>query len=551
MRTVPFKESLTIEFKSDKKRYSDTLLVEEIVGMANTKGGELYLGVEDNGEITGLHKEHRDVNGLRALIANMTVPSLNGLRAEILFEEEKEVLKIEIPMSRTIVATSSGKILRRRLKADGSPENIPMYPYEINTRLSELSLLDFSAQILVGAEYKDLDPNERIRLKKIIELRHGDSTLLELSDEELDKALQFVKEENGRMLPTITGMLLIGKEERLRELMPTAKSIFQVLDGTAIRKNEEYSKPLLETFEIFEESFKVWNPESEIEAGLFRMPIPEFSYNAFREALVNAFCHRDYSMIGSVRLAITDEGMTISNPGGFIEGVNFKNLLTVEPHGRNQTLANALKRIGLAERTGRGIDRIFEGSIVYGRPWPDYSESTSTTVKVFIQRAKPDIPFIKMIYDAGNKNGKSLSINSLMILSLIKFEHKVDLHRIMEKINLSDSRAKAAIYKLIEEGLIEETGGAKNKNYILSRNVYKENDNVIGYVRQTGIDLIRNEEMILKLAEQNIKGISREDVVQLLNITSDKAYRILKKMVDENKLQRIGNNRGARFIIKK
>lgn len=550
MRTVPFKEDLTVEFKSDRKRYSDTLLIEEIVGMANTKGGELYLGVEDNGEITGLHKDHEDLNGLRALVANMTVPSLS-IRAEILFEEDKKILKIEIPMSKSITATSSGKILRRRLKADGSPENIPMYPYEINTRLSELSLLDFSAQTLVGAEYEDLDPNERIRLRKIIELRHGDSTLLELNDEELDKALQLIKEENGKIIPTITGMILIGKEEKLKKLMPTAKAVFQVLDGTYVRKNEEFSKPLLETFEIFEENFKAWNPEMEIENGLFRIPVPEFSYNAFREALVNAFCHRDYSMIGSVRLAITDEGMTISNPGGFIEGVNLKNLLTVEPHGRNQTLANALKRIGLAERTGRGIDRIFEGSIVYGRPWPDYSESTSTVVKVFIQRAKPDIPFIKMIYEAGNRKGKSLSINSLMILSLIKFEHKVDLHRIMEKINLSDSRAKAAIYKLIEEGLIEETGGAKNKNYILSRNIYKENDNVIGYVRQTGIDLIRNEEMILKLAEQNIKGISREDVVQLLNITSDKAYRILKKMVDENKLQRIGNNRGARYIIKK
>lgn len=550
MRTVPFKEDLTVEFKSDRKKYSDTLLIEEIVGMANTKGGELYLGVEDNGEITGLHKDHEDLNGLRALVANMTVPSLS-IRAEILFEEDKKILKIEIPMSKSITATSSGKILRRRLKADGSPENIPMYPYEINTRLSELSLLDFSAQTLAGAEYEDLDPNERIRLRKIIELRHGDSTLLELNDEELDKALQLIKEENGKIIPTIIGMILIGKEEKLKKLMPTAKAVFQVLDGTSVRKNEEFSKPLLETFEIFEENFKAWNPEMEIENGLFRIPVPEFSYNAFREALVNAFCHRDYSMIGSVRLAITDEGMTISNPGGFIEGVNLKNLLTVEPHGRNQTLANALKRIGLAERTGRGIDRIFEGSIVYGRPWPDYSESTSTVVKVFIQRAKPDIPFIKMIYEAGNRNGKSLSINSLMILSLIKFEHKVDLHRIMEKINLSDSRAKAAIYKLIEEGLIEETGGAKNKNYILSRNIYKENDNVIGYVRQTGIDLIRNEEMILKLAEQNIKGISREDVVQLLNITSDKAYRILKKMVDENKLQRIGNNRGARYIIKK
>ena len=344
MRTIPFKESLTIEFKSDVARYKDSLLVEEIVGMANTKGGELYLGVEDDGKITGLHQVHKDVIGLRALVANTTVPSLS-IRAEILFEEEKEVLKIEVPISRSIVATSSGKILRRRLKADGSPENIPMYPYEINTRLSELSLLDFSAQVLTGAEYDDLDPNERIRLKKIIELRHGDSTLLELSDEELDKALQLVKEENGKIIPTITGMLLIGKEEKLRELMPTAKSVFQVLDGTSVRKNEEFSKPLLETFEIFEENFKVWNPESEIETGLFRMPIPEFSYNAFREALVNAFCHRDYSMIGSVRLAITDEGMTISNPGGFIEGVNLKNLLTVEPHGRNQTLANALKTL--------------------------------------------------------------------------------------------------------------------------------------------------------------------------------------------------------------
>lgn len=547
MRSIPMKEDLIIEFKSDRKKYSDTLLVEEIVGMANTKGGELYLGVEDNGEITGVHKDHEDINGLRALIANMTVPSLS-VRAEILFEESKKVLKIEIPMSRSIAATSAGKILRRRLKADGTPENIPMYPYEINTRLSELSLLDFSAQTLSGAEYEDLDPNERIRLKKIIELRHGDSTLLELEDEELDKALQLVKEENGKLIPTITGMLLMGKEEKIRELMPTAKSVFQVLDGVSVRKNEEYSKPLLETFEIFEENFKAWNPEVEIENGLFRMPIPEFSYNAFREALVNAFCHRDYSMIGSVRLAITDEGMTISNPGGFIEGVNLNNLLTVEPHGRNQALANALKRIGLAERTGRGIDRIFEGSIIYGRPWPDYSESTSTVVKVFIQRAKPDIPFIKMIYDAGNRNGRSLSINSLLILSLIKFEHKADLHRIMEKINLSESRAKSNIFKLIEEGLIEETGGIKNRSYILSKKIYKENDNYIGYVRQTGIDSIRNEEMILKLAEKNEVGISREEVAELLMVPKDKAYRILKKMTEENKLKSIGRSRGTRYI---
>jgi ATP-dependent DNA helicase RecG len=550
MREIPFKENLTTEFKSDRTRYKDSLLVEEIVGMANTKGGNLYLGVEDDGEITGVHKDHEDINGLRALIANMTVPSLS-VRADILIEDNKKVLKIEIPMSRSIVATSNGKILKRRLKADGSPENIPMYPYEINTRLSELSLLDFSAQILSGATKEDLNPNERNRLRKIIELRHGDSTLLDLDDDELDKALQLVKSENGVLYPTITGMLLIGKEEKITELMPTAKTTFQVLEGTSIRKNEEFSKPLLETFEIIEENFKVWNPETEIENGLFRIPIPEFSYNAFREALVNAFCHRDYSRIGTVRIAITDEGLSISNPGGFIEGVNLKNLLTVEPHGRNQTLANALKRIGLAERTGRGIDRIFEGSIVYGRPWPDYSESTSTTVKVFIQRAKPNIPFIKMIQEVSRKKGKSFSINSLLILSLIEFERKVDLNRIVEKTNISESRVKSALYLLIEDGLIEEIGSNKNKNYILSKNVYRENLNTIAYVRQSGIDIIRYDEMILKLAKESKDGINREDVSQLLNVSKDKAYQLLKKLTLNNELELKGKGRGAKYYFNK
>lgn len=550
MREIPFKEDLITEFKSDRARYKDTLLVEEIVGMANTKGGNLYLGVEDDGEITGVHREHEDINGLRALIANMTVPSLS-VRADILIEDNKKVLKIEIPMSHSVVATSNGKILKRRLKADGSPENVPMYPYEINTRLSELSLLDFSAQILTGATKEDLNPNERNRLRKIIELRHGDSTLLDLDDDELDKALQFLKSENGVLYPTITGMLLIGKEEKIAELMPTAKTTFQVLEGTSIRKNEEFSKPLLETFEIIEENFKVWNPETEIENGLFRIPIPEFSYNAFREALVNAFCHRDYSRIGTVRVAITDEGLSISNPGGFIEGVNLKNLLTVEPHGRNQTLANALKRIGLAERTGRGIDRIFEGSIVYGRPWPDYSESTSTTVKVFIQRAKPNIPFIKMIQEVSRKKGKSFSINSLLILSSIEFERKVDLNRIIEKTNISESRVKSALYLLIEDGLVEEIGSNKNKNYILSKNVYRENLNTIAYVRQAGINIIRYDEMILKLAKESKDGINREDVSQLLNVNKDKAYQLLKKLTLSKELKLKGKGRGAKYHFNK
>ena len=256
--------------------------------MTNTEGGVLYLGVEDNGNITGVHKKHKDPNGAMALIANKTVPSLS-VRAEIIEEEGIEVLQIQIPMSKTIIATSDGKIQRRRLKSDGSPENVPMYPYEIPGRLSSLGQLDYSAQILLGATMDDLDGNERDRLRNIIKYRKGDKTLLELTDEELDKALQLVKEEAGILYPTVTGMLLLGKEDRIAELLPTAKAVFQVLEGTKVRKNEQTAKPLLATFEMFEEYMKAWNPEREMEYGLFRVPIPEFSEGAYREGLVNAF----------------------------------------------------------------------------------------------------------------------------------------------------------------------------------------------------------------------------------------------------------------------
>lgn len=547
MEIIPKKETLTIEFKSDKKRLSDNDLIEAVVGMANTDGGELYLGVEDDGTITGINNEHADEIGVIALIANMTVPPIS-IRAETI-DGKKSVLKLEIPISRTVVATANGKVLRRRLKADGTPENVPLYPFEINSRLSQLSLLDFSGQSLNGATIDDLDPNERIRLRKIIKFRKGDASLLELDDGELDKALRMVKEENGVLCPTVTGMLLIGKENRLEELIPTAKACFQVLEGTQIRINEQFNKPLLAMFELFEGYLKAWNPEKEIEYGLYRVPIPEFSPVAFREGLVNAFCHRDYTILQMVRLLIEDEGMTISSPGGFIEGVNLKNLLTVEPHGRNPALADALKRIGLAERTGRGIDRIFEGSIIYGRPWPDYSESTDNYVKLFIQRAKPDIAFTKMISNEENRTGRPLPIYSLLILSALQNEIRLDTHRLSEIINITKSRIKLNIERLIENGLIEAVGSGKSRAYILSAKVYREGDNAVGYVRQTGIDSIKYEELVLKLAREQKGVITRENVIELLNVSASQAYRILKKLACSGKLSLEGKGRGSKYKL--
>ncbi|WP_418418769.1 RNA-binding domain-containing protein [Blautia sp.] len=549
MRTIPNTETLDVEFKSDLKCYPDHDLIEEIVGMTNTIGGVLYLGVEDDGTITGVHKKHNDAVGVTALIANNTVPPIS-VRAEVIYEESHNILKIEIPRSRGVVATTWGKILRRRLKLDGSPEAIPMYPYEIPSRLSELGMLDYSAQPLDGAAIDDLDPNQRVRLRKIIQTRQGgEKNLLTLSDDELDIALRLVTKSGESYVPTVTGMLLLGKEERIAELIPTAKATFQVLEGTAVRINEDSSKPLLELFENYETYIRAWNPERETEYGLFRIPIPEFDWSAFREGLVNAFCHRDYTMLGRVRVSIDDEGLSISNPGGFIDGVNLKNLLTVEPHGRNPALADALKRIGLAEKTGRGIDRIFEGSIVFGRPWPDYSESTSQMVKLFIQRAKADLAFAKIVSDEQNRQGKSLSIYNLMILSVLNSERRITIDRIVEVTNLSENKIRTAIELMIEQGLIEASGRGKNRTFILGAKIYKENKEAIQYVRQADIDSIRYPEMIIKLANTQNGIVTKQNVAELLKVTPNQAYSYIKKLQKEGKLELMQGGKYSKYKL--
>lgn len=543
---IGFREDLYIEFKSDQKKLSDEVIIESVVAFSNTEGGRFYLGVDDDGKITGLHQDHKNSSGLAAFIANKTVPPVS-----VEVDNQNEYLIITVRKSRSIIATSSGKILRRRLKVNGEPENVPMYPHEINTRLSTLNMLDYSALPVPDAVYDDLDGNERMRLREIIKKYSGEKNLLELDDEELDKALRLAVNTDDKIVPTYCGLLLIGKKERINELMPTARAVFQVLSGTDVVFNEDVDGALLSVFEKMETYMTARNSEAEIEEGLFRISVFDFDKRAFREALINAFCHRDYTMLGRVRVEINDDGLVISNPGGFVEGVNINNLLTAEPHGRNPALADVMKRIGLAERTGRGIDRIFEGSLLYGKPLPDYSESTDTLVKLFIPRGLPDKAFSKMISDEQNRLGRALPVNSLLILNELKRNSRCTITELSEMVYSSEAKVKIAIEKLVESGMVEAVGAGKNRSYMLSANVYCRNKTTAEYVRQKGIDEIRYPEMIIEFASKNDGRITRTDTIDLLKISKDSAYRLLKKMVSQGKMKLEGSGRAAYYVLSK
>lgn len=421
-----------------------------------------------------------------------------------------------------------------------------MYPTTFATRLSDLRLLDYSAMPLLESSIEDFDPLEVDRLRQLAATYSGEKNLLDLTDEDLFKALGLVRELNNALYPTITGILLIGKVEAIKRHVPTHAAVFQVLEGTEVRNNDDYVLPLLQTIERLNNNLAARNPEQEIEMGLFRFAIPEFDKRAIREALVNAFSHRDYSKMGRVRVTISDEGLTIANPGGFIEGVSINNLLTAEPHGRNPQLADALKRIGLAERTGRGIDRIFEGSLIFGRPLPDYSASTSVTVSLFIQRSKPDRQIAQLVANEQNRLGRPLSLNTLLVLNTLKDIPKSSVGQIAEAINISETAVKGILDTSIETGIVDGFGNGKNRTHILSPKVYRTQAGKIGYVRQVDIDETRYPELIIHLAK-NTDFLSRADVIQLLHVSPSKAYTLLKKLVAQGVLEPVNKGHYAKY----
>jgi ATP-dependent DNA helicase RecG len=540
-------ESLVLEFKSDLKSLPDRELVAAVVALANTEGGDLLLGVEDDGTVTGLHHNHRNLIGLPSLIANKTNPAIS-VKVEGCEVQGHTIARISVPKSRQLVSTSEGLLQRRRLKLDGTPEAVPFYPHEFIQRQSTLGLMDPSAMPMEELEADQLDPLQRHRIRNAIKKYGGEQSLLKLADEELDGALGLSREVNGKRHPTMTGLLLLGTEDLLRVHVPAHEVAFQVLQGTDVRVNEFYHKPLVEAFEEVELLFKARVEEEEIQVGLFRVPVPNYDRRAFREAFVNALVHRDFSRLGAVHVKITDDGLSISNPGGFVEGVSLDNLLVADPRSRNPLLADVIKRIGLAERTGRGIDRIFEGMLRYGRPAPDYSMSNEFTVSVQMVNAAADLDFLKMVIEQEEKLG-NMPIDSLIILSRLKEERRLTTSDLAPSVQKSEANVRATLERLVETGFLEPHGTGRGRTYTLSATLYRKAGKKSEYIRQAGFAPIQQEQMVLNYIDKH-GSIKRAEVAELCHLSLPQAYHLLKKLQNEGFIVQKGKMRYAFYTRK-
>lgn len=464
--------------------------------------------------------------------------------------DSNSVIVVTVPPGAPLTATVSGVYKRRALDSHGKPTCLTILPHDLAMTRSHPGQQDFGTSPVPRATWNDLDPLEFDRLRRLIEESGGggDQSLIELSNEDIAAALGVVdSRDTANMTIFIGALLLFGKEKSLRRLLPTHEAAFQVLDGTEVRVNDFFRWPLLRLAEEFLSRFRARNNEQETDFGLLRVPLPDYSEVAFREALANAFVHRDYTRLGSIHVQWSNEELSISSPGGFPEGVRLDNLLVVTPSPRNPVLADAFKRAALAERTGRGINRMFEQQLRFGRSAPEYDRSTESTVVAVLPGEPANLSVTRFVLEQ-DRAKQSLGLPDLQLLNELTREREISTAEAARLLQMSEEQAKRVLRRMTERGWIEPRGATQNRLYHLSATVYRQLGDSAGYVRLRGFEPIRQEQMVLKLLQANDE-VSSSDVAKLCQLNPWQARRLLARLVKEDKVTRHGEGRWTRYRL--
>lgn len=548
-------ETMPVEFKGESGGpLNDRDLVEAVVCLANRIGSEpahLLVGVEDDGRITGARPRHgktTNARKLESLIAARTRPALS-VSVEIVVIDGKTLLVIRIPLQRQPVGTSDGVFLRRAMGGDGRPACQPMDAHEIQSLLAGRGLHDPTEQVVAAARWEDLDPLEFERFRRSIHERRGrsDESLLDLTDLDLAKSLGVVDANGSVRGIRLAGLLLFGREEALRRLVPAHETAFQLLRDLDIAVNDFFRWPLLRVMEEIETRIRVRNSERELMMGLLRVGVPDYSERALREALANALIHRDYHRLGAIHFQWHSNRIEISSPGGFPEGVRLDNLLVTAPRPRNPLLADAFKRAGIVERTARGIDTIFYEQLRNGRPAPFYDRSDHVGVTVVLPGGEANLEFVRLIVAEADKRD-TLKLDDLLILNALWRERSLTTDAASRLIQKPEADSRSVLHHLVEAGFVEERGKKSGRTWHLSAATYRALGAKATYVLQRGFEPIQQEQMVLQFVETHGR-ITRQETATLCKITDPQAYRLLKTLTGKGLLAREGKvGRGVGYL---
>ncbi len=453
-RWIGHSESQTLEFKDSVNSPS---IVEAVCGMLNATGGVVVIGVADNGSIIGVRDaDVRAEEVDRSIRKNMSPPApWSVLSAEA---GDKSVIVIDVPSGPRKPYVVNGRVFVR----DGEV-NRRATAHDINRLIEDRIRSDehWERQPAIGMSTTDLDTAEiETTIGQAVEAGRWDSSIT--TTEEVLRRLHLVIEDRPiqaaivafgtRVLPWYPQCSL-----RLARFMGVTKEEFvdqRKMSGHAFLLLEEASQFLGKHLPV----------RGTFQSGqMRRQDRPLFPVLALREALVNALCHRDYSIAGgAVSIAIFDDRLEIGSTGTLPSGVTVADLKRDHfSQPRNPLLADIFYRRGLIELWGRGTQGIVGQCVEAGCPEPQFEERAGEFVVRFLA---PD-------YAVSVPEGVELSHRQARILGLFQATPKRSLREIRESVDpgLSDSTVRNDLNRLRELGLVEAVGVGRGAFWRLVR----------------------------------------------------------------------------------
>ena len=448
-------EGKTVEFKRDLSSLKPILRT--LVAFANTAGGTLVIGREDDGTVVGVPDVLQDEERLANVIADGIRPAMMP-EIDLCSSGGSSLLIVRVPHCR-------GPFY---LKAEGPEAGVyvrlgstdrragPEILAELRRSLSGLS---FDQMPCPDLSAEDLD-QER--------LRHFFAQIGRKVSRKHIESLGVLVPHAGRLVPSHGGLVLFGLDSAREHLFPDARvscARFRGTDKTEFLDRLDTGATVLEALEEVPRFIRRNTRMAARIATMRRQDLPEYPEMAVREVLVNAVAHADYSLTGmQIRVAIYADRMEIENPGMLPFGMTLDDFKAGVSRVRNRVIVRVLRELGLVEQWGTGYQRVTEACRSGGYPTPEWRELGSALRVAF----QPH-PEVRSAGDVPVNVPANVPVNERprWLIDQLANGGRPKAGDVAAHFGVTEKTARRDIADLKKQGLIEFVGAPKTGFYRL------------------------------------------------------------------------------------
>jgi ATP-dependent DNA helicase RecG len=505
------------EFKEAKTRFDFTDAAQYCCALSNCGGGKFILGITDERprQVVGSNAFEQPERTRKGLIDKLRV----RVDFSVMEHEGKRVLIFDV----------AGRPLGLPVQVDGiawwrNADSLVPMPEGVRREIYAETGVDFSGTICAGASVSDLDESAINAFRdKWIE-KSGNKRIKSLTIEQLLTDCEAVISDGV----TYAALALFGKRTSLGKYLPQSEVVFEYRSSDAsgpAAQREEFRVGFFACYDRIWELINLRNNKQHYQEGFFVFDIPTFNERVVREAILNAISHRNYQLGGSIFIRQYSDRLVVESPGGFPNGVTLDNIL-IRQSPRNRRIAEILALCGLVERSGQGMNLIYELSIMEAKQLPDFKGTDDNFVSITLNGLVLDNKMLSLINKIGNERLESLTTDDLLVIDMLY--HKKTLAE----------ELKPRLERLIELGIIERIG----RKYLLTRDLQEVEV----------LDRNADKELILMhISKNGDKGTQFKEIEQLLPNHSRNQIKVLVRELQQEDLIYIkGKTSSARWFAK-